>query len=171
MSDADEHPVPEWAEVARTHGRFIYTVAYRLTGNEADAQDLVQEVLLRVRHGLQTFRPGSMEAWLSRITTNAFLDEVRRRKRRPVEPLPDEPDRVLPGAGAADAAYEAAHLPEDIQAAIGRLAPEYRAAVVLSDVAGLSYADVADALDIPVGTVRSRIHRGRAQLREELASA
>jgi RNA polymerase sigma-70 factor (ECF subfamily) len=171
MPDADEHPVPDWEDVARTHGRFIYTVAYRLTGSEADAQDLVQDVLLRVRNGLKSYRPGSMEAWLSRITTNAFLDEVRRRKRRPVEPLPDEADRVLPGAEAADAEFETTHLPEDLQAAIARLAPEYRAAVVLSDVAGLPYNDVAEALGIPVGTVRSRIHRGRAQLREELARA
>jgi RNA polymerase sigma-70 factor (ECF subfamily) len=112
-----------------------------------------------------------MEAWLSRITTNAFLDEVRRRKRRPAEPLPDDPDSVLPTTTPADAEFEAAHLPEEVQAALRRLQPEYRAAVVLSDVAGLSYADVADALSIPVGTVRSRIHRGRAQLREELARA
>jgi RNA polymerase sigma-70 factor (ECF subfamily) len=76
---------------------------------------------------------------------------------------------VLPGAESVDESFEAAHLPEDIQAAINRLAPEFRAAIVLSDVAGLSYNDVADALEIPVGTVRSRIHRGRAQLRQELA--
>ena len=67
--------VPTWEDVARDHGRFLYTVAYRLTGNHDDAQDLVQEVLLRVRRGLETYRPGSMEGWLSRIVTNVFLDE------------------------------------------------------------------------------------------------
>src|SRR3982750_1524987 len=76
-----EDRIPTWEEVARNHGRFLYTVAYRLTGNHDDAKDLVQEVLLRVRRGLETYRPGSMEGWLSRITTNAFLDEMRRRKR------------------------------------------------------------------------------------------
>ncbi|MDQ4098851.1 MAG: sigma-70 family RNA polymerase sigma factor, partial [Actinomycetota bacterium] len=90
MSDEE---VPSWEEIARTHGRFLYNLAYRLTGNDDDAQDLVQEVLLRVRKGLASYRPGSMEGWLSRIATNAFLDDVRRRKRRPVEFLPEEPDR------------------------------------------------------------------------------
>ena len=73
---------PTWEEVARQYGRFLYTVAYRLTGNREDAEDLVQEVLLRVRRGLETYQPGSMEGWLSRIATNAFLDEVRRRRPR-----------------------------------------------------------------------------------------
>ena len=170
MSDAQEQPVPDWEDIAREHGRFIYTVAYRLTGNEADAQDLVQDVLLRVRRGLHTYRPGSMEGWLSRITTNAFLDELRRRKRRPVEALPEDPDRVLPGAPSVDEAFEANALPEDIQAALTRLAPEFRAAVVLSDVVGLSYAEIGETLDVPLGTVRSRIHRGRAMLRDQLVS-
>src|SRR5215211_1666003 len=83
--------VPTWEDIARDHGRFLFTVAYRLTGNHDDAQDLVQEVLLRVRRGLTTYTPGSLEGWLSRITTNAFLDDVRRRKRRPTEALPDDP--------------------------------------------------------------------------------
>src|SRR6185503_5122876 len=72
--------IPTWEEVARTHGRFLYTVAFRLTGNDDDAQDLVQDVLLRVRRGLETYRPGSLEGWVSRIRTNAFLDDVRRRR-------------------------------------------------------------------------------------------
>lgn len=160
---------PTWEEVARTYGRFLYTVAYRLTGNHDDAQDLVQEVLLRVRRGLPTYRPGSMEGWLSRIATNAFLDDVRRRRRRPVEALPDDPDRVVPAGRSADEALAAAALPDDVQAALAGLPAEYRAAVVLCDVVGLSYDEIAGALDVPVGTVRSRIHRGRALLREALA--
>jgi RNA polymerase sigma-70 factor (ECF subfamily) len=140
-------------------------VAYRLTGSDADAQDLVQEVLLRVRRGLETYRPGSLEGWLSRITTNAFLDEVRRRRRRPTVALPDDPDRVLPGAEDADAALASLRLPDDVQDAVRALPEDFRAAVVLCDVVGLSYEEIADRLDIPVGTVRSRIHRGRAALR------
>jgi RNA polymerase sigma factor (sigma-70 family) len=161
--------VPTWEEVARDHGRFLYTVAYRLTGNHDDAQDLVQEVLLRVRKGLETYRPGSLEGWLSRITTNTFLDETRRRKRRPVDLLPEEPDRVVPPSPAADVALAAEALPDEIQSALRRLPQEYRAAVVLCDVVGLSYQEIGDSLDVPVGTVRSRIHRGRALLREALA--
>jgi RNA polymerase sigma-70 factor (ECF subfamily) len=157
--------VPTWEDIARHHGRFLYTVAYRLTGNDADAQDLVQEVLLRVRRGLETYRPGSLEGWLSRITTNAFLDEVRRRRRRPTVALPDEPDRVLAGAEDADAALAATTLPDDVQDAIRALPDDFRAAVVMCDVVGLSYEEIAAELGVPIGTVRSRIHRGRAALR------
>lgn len=169
MVDTDEQSVPDWEEVARRYGRLIFSVAFRLTGNEADAQDLVQEVLLRVRRGLPNYRPGSMEGWLSRITTNAFLDDVRRRRRRPLDALPDDPDQVVPAAVGADEALEASALPEDVQRALTALAPDFRAAVVLCDVVGLGYAEIAESLDIPVGTVRSRIHRGRAMLRKALA--
>lgn len=160
---------PTWEEVARSHGRFLYTVAYRLTGNREDAEDLVQEVLLRVRRGLETYQPGSMEGWLSRIATNAFLDDVRRRKRRPEDLLPENPDWVLPPTRAADDALAAEMLPDDIQAALARLPDDYRAAVVLCDVVGLSYQEIGESLGVPVGTVRSRIHRGRAMLRKSLA--
>lgn len=167
MTDCEE--TPSWEDVARDYGRFLYTVAFRLTGNHDDAQDLVQEVLLRVRKGLTTYRPGSMEGWLSRIATNAFLDEVRRRGRRPADALPEDADRVLPPDAAADEALAAQTLPTDVQAALLRLPEDFRAAVVLCDVSGLSYEQIGEALDIPVGTVRSRIHRGRALLREALA--
>ncbi len=171
MNDGPAAPdhIPTWEEVATDYGRFIYTVAYRLAGNHEQAQDLVQEVLLRVRRGLATYQPGSMTGWLSRITTNVFLDQTRYRKRRPVEALPDDPDRVLEGAPAADEALAAADLPDDLQSALTSLAPDYRAVVVLCDVLGYSYDEIADLLDIPVGTVRSRIHRGRSRLRDLLS--
>jgi len=196
--------------VARTYGRFLYTIAYRLTGDpddaqdlvqygswphnpvelldcdietleglfrrelvqvlyEGDAQDLVQETLLRVRKGLRTYRPGSMEGWLSRIVTNAFLDDVRRRRRRPVASLGDAPEGVFGSVPAADEAMMADALPSDIQQALLRVPEEFRVAVVLSDVVGLSYQQISEALGTPLGTVRSRIHRGRALLREALS--
>jgi RNA polymerase sigma-70 factor (ECF subfamily) len=161
--------VPTWEEVARTHGRFLYTVAYRLTGNSDDAQDLVQDVLLRVRRGLETYRPGSLEGWLTRITTNTFLDDARRRQRHPVDLLPEDPERVMPLSPGADEALAAEALPDDIQDALRTLPPEYRAAVVMCDVVGLSYQEISESLAVPVGTVRSRIHRGRALLRQALA--
>ncbi|MFT5530453.1 MAG: RNA polymerase sigma factor (sigma-70 family) [Candidatus Poriferisodalaceae bacterium] len=167
--EATAEGVPTWDEVAQEHGAFIYTVAYRLTGNRDDAQDLVQEVLLRVRRGLKTYQPGSLHGWLSRIATNAFLDDVRRKQRRPTDPLPDDPERVLPKSDAADDALAAATFPEEIQAAMTALPADYRAAVVLSDVVGMSYQEISEALEVPIGTVRSRIHRGRSQLREALA--
>jgi RNA polymerase sigma factor (sigma-70 family) len=129
----------------------------------------VQDVLLRVRRGLETYKPGSLEGWLSRITTNAFLDDARRRRRRPAEPLPDQPERVTPPSPAADVVLASEALPEDVQEAVRALPPGYRATLVLSDVVGLSYQEISDTLDVPVGTVRSRLHRARALLREALA--
>ena len=168
MTDTEEQPVPDWEQVARDYGRFLYTVAYRLSGNHDDAQDLAQDVLLRVRRGLETYKPGSMEGWLSRITTNVFLDEVRRRRRRPQGALPSDPDRVVPPAPAADVALAEQTLPDDVHDALSSLPEDFRVAVVLCDVAGRSYQEISDALGVPLGTVRSRIHRGRALLREVL---
>src|SRR6187549_3779155 len=108
--------VPTWEEVARDHGRFLYSVAYRLSGNDDDAQDLVQEALIRVRRGLERYEPGSLEGWLARIVTNVFLDEVRRRRRRPADALPDDPERVLPASPGADEASQ--ELSVEIQAAL-----------------------------------------------------
>ena len=159
--------VPTWDEVARDHGRFLYNVAYRLAGNDADAQDLVQEALVRVRRGLSTYTPGSLEGWLARIVTNVFLDEVRRRKRRPVVALPDAADIVLPSAPGADDVGD--RFSDDVQRALSDLPEEFRVAVVLCDVVGLSYEEIAHEQGIPLGTVRSRIHRGRRQLRSALA--
>lgn len=155
--------VPSWEEVAREHGRFLYAVAYRLAGNSEDAQDLVQDALLRIRRGLETYEPGSLEGWLARIVTNVFLDDVRRRKRRPVTALRPDHEARIPAAAAADAASES--LSDDVQRALDALPPEFRVAVVLCDVADLGYDEIAVRLGIPVGTVRSRIHRGRRMLR------
>ncbi len=158
-----------WEEVARVYGRKIYNFAYRLTGNSADAHDLVQEVLLRVRKGLANYQPGSFEGWLWRITRNAFLDEVRKQKRRPTAPIPDEIDRWdAATTESADLEFDRISLGDDIQKALLELPIEFREAVVLCDVVGLSYEEIASAVAVPVGTVRSRIHRGRKQLRELL---
>ena len=163
--------VPTWEEVANDHGRFLYGLAYRLTGNHHDAQDVVQDVLLRVQRGLINYQPGNIEGWLSRITTNAFLDRIRKQRRRPTVSLPQEPDRVLEGAPGADVTLAQETLPDHLQELLGQLAPEYRVPVVLKDVVGFRYEEIAEALDIPMGTVRSRIHHGRAQLRSALEQA
>jgi RNA polymerase sigma-70 factor (ECF subfamily) len=160
--------VPTWEEVARDHGRFLYNVAYRLAGNDDDAQDLVQEALLRVRTGLERYQPGSLEGWLARIVTNVFLDEMRRRKRRPTDALPDDPGRVLPPAPAADEVHTG--LSDEIQQALAELPDEFRVPVVLCDVSDLSYEQIAESTGVPIGTVRSRIHRGRRMLRASLTA-
>lgn len=165
--DVNDH-VPTWEEIATEHGQFMYTVAYRLCGRHEEAEDLVQAALVRVERGLAGYEPGNLRGWLSRITTNVFLDETRRKKRRPVQALPEDPERVLAGAPAADEALAAAELPAYIQEAITTLPHDFRAALVLCDVVGMSYPEISEALDVPVGTVRSRIHRGRSSLRELL---
>lgn len=159
---------PSWEDVAHRYGRKIYNFAYRLTGNPDDAADLVQEVLLRVRKGLSGYQPGSFEGWLWRITRNAFLDGVRKQKRRPEATLPEGDHHVLASSPSPDEVLASVRLSEDVQAALLKLPYAFREAVVLCDVVGLTYDEIADATDIPVGTVRSRIHRGRKMLREQL---
>lgn len=159
-----------WEDVARVYGRKIYNFAYRLTGNADDAHDLVQEVLLRVRRGLPDYRPGSFEGWLWRITRNAFLDDVRRRNRRPTTPLPDEIDRFdRASSPAPEDALASIRLGEDVQKALLDLPLEFREAVVMCDVLGFAYEEIARSVGVPIGTVRSRIHRGRRMLRERLS--
>ena len=157
--------IPTWEDVARSYGRKIYNFAYRLTGNPDDAADLVQEVLLRVRKGLSSYTPGSFDGWLWRITRNAFLDSVRKAKRRPTSPLPDDDRSTLLTSPSPDEVLASVRLSEDIQAALLKLPIDFRECVVLCDVVGLSYEEIAQAIDAPVGTVRSRIHRGRKMLR------
>jgi len=163
-----DQPVADWEDVARRYGRKIYNFAYRLTGNPDDAADLVQEVLLRVRKGLANYTPGSFEGWLWRITRNAFLDGVRKKKRRPTTELPDEDRGRLGHSPSPDEVLASVRLSDDVQAALLKLSIEFRECVVMCDVIGLTYEEISQAIDAPVGTVRSRIHRGRKQLRELL---
>ncbi len=157
--------IPTWEDVARRYGRKIYNFAYRLTGNPDDAADLVQDVLLRVRKGLASYTPGSFEGWLWRITRNAFLDGVRRKKRRPTSPLPDDDRAPIGASPSPDEVLAAVRLSDDVQEALLKLPLEFRECVVLCDVVGLTYEEIATAVEAPVGTVRSRIHRGRKLLR------
>ncbi len=160
--------VPSWEEVARRYGRKIYNFAYRLSGNPDDAADLAQEVLLRVRRGLVTYKPGSFDGWLWRITRNAFLDMVRYRQRRPAVPLPDDDRSLATASPSPDEVLASIRLSEDVQSALLKLPYDFREAVVLCDVVGLTYGEIAQSAEIPVGTVRSRIHRGRKMLKELL---
>ncbi len=160
---------PSWDEVVRAHSARVYRLAYRLTGNVPDAEDLTQEVFVRVFRSLPTYTPGTFEGWLHRITTNLFLDMARRRQRIRFEGLGEDAAGRLSGDEPTPAqAFDARHLDGDVQQALAALAPEYRAAVVLCDIEGLSYEEVASSLGVKLGTVRSRIHRGRAQLRVAL---
>ena len=164
---------PTWDEVVRAHSARVYRLAYRLTGNQHDAEDLTQEVFVRVFRSLSSYTPGTFEGWLHRITTNLFLDGVRRKARIRFEALPEDAERLESRgqSGTANPAqvYDDTHFDPDVQAALDALPPDFRAAVVLCDLEGLTYEEIADVLGIKIGTVRSRIHRGRSQLRASLA--
>lgn len=130
-----------------------------MTGNDADAADASQEALIAIARGLPSFDGRSRATtWMYRVATNACLDELRRRGRRP-DPLPDIGTAVAMTNVATDADTRV-----DVQAALAHLPVEFRAPVVLRDLCGLDYAEIAEVLDIPPGTVRSRIARGRSTL-------
>jgi len=160
---------PTWEDVVKEHSARVYRLAYRLTGNCHDAEDLTQEVFVRVFRSLPSYTPGTFEGWLHRITTNLFLDITRRKQRIRFEGLGEDTAAKLKGTEPTPPqAFDERHLDHDVAAALADLPPEYRAAVVLCDIEGLTYEEIADVLDVKLGTVRSRIHRGRAQLRAAL---
>jgi RNA polymerase sigma factor (sigma-70 family) len=160
---------PTWEQVVRDHSARVYRLAYRLSGNQQDAEDLTQETFVRVFRSLADFSPGTFEGWLHRITTNLFLDMVRRRQRIRFDALPEDTERLPGAAPSPEQVYADTHLDPQVQAALDALSPEFRVAVVLCDIEGLTYEEIAATLGIKLGTVRSRIHRGRVQLRETLA--
>jgi RNA polymerase sigma factor (sigma-70 family) len=167
---ADGWTPPSWDEIVRLHSSRVYRLAYRLTGNQHDAEDLTQEVFVRVFRSLSSYTPGTFEGWLHRITTNLFLDQARRKQRIRFDGLPDDVGDRLPGKEPGpERAWEHNNLDYDVQHALDALPPDFRAAVVLCDIEGLSYEEIAATLDVKLGTVRSRIHRGRALLRADLA--
>ncbi|SFB51671.1 RNA polymerase, sigma 29 subunit, SigE [Amycolatopsis marina] len=173
MSTAGDHgevawTPPSWDEVVREHADRVYRLAYRLSGNTHDAEDLTQETFIRVFRSLASYKPGTFEGWLHRITTNLFLDMARRRSRVRMEGLPEDTDRIIGDDPSPEQVYSETHLDPDLQAALDELPPEFRAAVVLCDVEGLSYEEIGATLGVKLGTVRSRIHRGRQALRASL---
>src|SRR6185437_165049 len=146
---------PSWDDVVRTHGARVYRLAYRLTGNAHDAEDLTQDVFVRVFRSLSSYTPGTFEGWLHRITTNLVLDQVRRKQRIRFDALADDAGDRLPGRERTPAqVYDDEHWDDDVQRALDALAPEFRAAVVLCDIEQLTYEEIADALGIKLGTVR-----------------
>jgi RNA polymerase sigma-70 factor, ECF subfamily len=158
----------------------LYSAALRLTRNPADAEDLVQEAYLRAYRGFTGFTPGTnLKAWLYRILTNTFINAYRKKQRQPVTVLEDEiPDWYLydhlandssSGETASAEAQVLERMPdEDVQAALDALPEAFRMAVWLADVEGFAYKEIAQILDIPIGTVMSRLHRGRKSLEKML---
>lgn len=149
-------------ELVRIHQAHIYQLAYRLTGNYEDARDAAQEAFIRAFQALPRFRQeAAFSTWLYRIATNTALDLVRR---RPVVPPVELPaDQPAPDDPATEA--QRREISRRVHAAVAQLPAEYRVVVVLRDLQGLAYDEIAKVLEIPVGTVRSRLSRGRDGLR------
>ena len=158
-------------ELLRRHYDRIYTICRRIAGNDADAADATQEALLAIVRGLPKFdNRAAFTTWSYRVATNACLDELRRRKRRPTPALVDEHDGwTEQHADNHQPAFDdELAVRDEVQTALNQLPEDFRAPVVLRDYAGLDYAEIAETLGIPPGTVRSRIARGRSKLLEIL---
>lgn len=174
MTDADKRLILQaqrgdtqaFETLYNQHLKRVYNIAWRTMGNDADAQDVTQEVMLKAWRALPNFKLDSaLSTWLYRITINACSDELRRRKAKTVsvEALSES------GHEPGDAGFEQSAVDgQNLSWAIGQLIEEYRSAVVLRDVEGYSYEEIAKILNCPIGTVRSRINRAREQLRSLL---
>ncbi len=154
------------------YGKSTYNFAFRLTQNDADARDLTQEAFIRVYKAWQSFKPGtSFLSWIYRIVTNLHRDELRRRKGRYQEEIPED-NEIQEFAGSRPLAvapideYVDAQLSEPLSKALEELGVEQRQIVMLADVEDCSYQEIADIVGCTVGTVRSRLHRARGQLRK-----
>jgi RNA polymerase sigma-70 factor, ECF subfamily len=159
-----------WEELVRLHTRTVYALCYRFTGSSVEAQDLTQEVFVRVFRTLKTFRSteGSLRTWLARVSRNLLIDHYRRTRQDRVTDsieaqLPVLEDGVA-GSVRPDAALAGREASEILQLALQKLSPELREAVIMRDLQEMEYREIAGVLQIPEGTVKSRINRGRAEL-------
>ncbi len=179
---ADDHGLYE-RELA-AHRRDLYPVALRMTRNPSDAEDLVQESMTRAYAGLRHYTPGTNgRAWLFRILSNTFVSGYRKRQREPLQLLSAEFESLVasvPGWTAtgplqavpsAEDAVLSQFSHSDVRQALAELPDCFRATIYLADVEGYPYREIAEMLDVPIGTVMSRLHRARAQLRKRLVTS
>ncbi len=159
-----------WEDLVKTHTRRVYAICYRFTGKESEAQDLTQDVFLRVFKSVKSFRAGegSFAVWLTRLTRNLLIDNYRRTKMDRATDSIEEQLLFLEERTAVesrtDAVLAGREASEVLQAALARLSPELRETVILRDLQELEYREVAQVLGVPEGTVKSRLNRGRAEL-------
>ena len=169
-----------FADLAMPYMDQLYSAALRMTRNPSDAEDLVQETYLRAYRGFGGFKDGTnLKAWLYKILTNTFINTYRAKKRRPEETeFDDVEDFALYGRLRGLEAADASRTPETevldampdevVKEALESLPEQFRMAVLLADVEGFSYKEIADIMEVPIGTVMSRLHRGRKQLQQRL---
>lgn len=163
-----------WEHLVRSHTRLVYGACYRFTGRPEEATDLTQEVFLRVFRRLSTFDPqsGSFRTWLLRLARNLLIDHYRKhRKERVVDSLEDQLAGVAERKGVAaraDYALAGREAGECLQSGLQKLSPELREAVILRDFESMEYKEIAAVLQVPEGTVKSRINRGRRELARQL---
>jgi RNA polymerase sigma-70 factor (ECF subfamily) len=159
-------------ELLLSYEKKVYNIAYRLMGSEADAADMAQEALIKIYRGVRGFKgEASFSSWVYRLTVNTCMDGLRKRKRAPISLEYTMESGVSfedSGADAPETRALSIERAEDIQKAIGMLSAEHRTVVVMRDISGLSYEEIADSLRISVGTVKSRINRARQRLKELL---
>jgi RNA polymerase sigma-70 factor, ECF subfamily len=159
-----------WEQLVRAHNRRVYILCYRFTGRAEEAEDLAQDVFLRVFRTLKTYRAeeGQFGTWLASLTRNLLIDHYRKtRKDRVLEPLEDQLPVLEEKAALSsqtDALTRGREASELLQAGLARLSPDLREAVILRDIQEMEYRDIAQVLKVPAGTVKSRINRGRAEL-------
>jgi RNA polymerase sigma-70 factor (ECF subfamily) len=170
----------QFADLAMEHMASLYSAALRMTRNPADAEDLVQETYLKAYRAFGSFQEGTnLKAWLYRILTNTFINSYRARRRRPEESELDDVEDLylyrrlggLEGATAGRGPEEEVldrFTEAEVKAAVEALPEQFRIAVLLADVEGFSYKEIADILEVPIGTVMSRLHRGRRALQKAL---
>jgi RNA polymerase sigma-70 factor, ECF subfamily len=159
-----------WEELVRRHTRRIFNICYRFTGNSAEAEDLSQEVFLRVYRTLTSYRSayGGFATWMTSVTRNLLIDHYRRTKRDRITDSLDDKMAIVENKESAgrrpDQQALLGELSGQVQAALTRLSPELREAVILRDLQQLEYAEIRQVLEVPEGTVKSRINRGRIEL-------
>ncbi|MFQ5593389.1 MAG: sigma-70 family RNA polymerase sigma factor, partial [Anaerolineae bacterium] len=161
-------------DLVNAYQSMLFNAAYRILSDEEAAADAAQEALMSAYRAIATFRGGSFKAWMLRIVTNASYDQLRRKQRRPTSSL----EALMVGPGTHGAFTAKTENPESyvlrqdlgrtLQRGLDMLSLDQRTAVVLSDIHGLSYPEIAEIADVPIGTVKSRISRGRARLRDYL---
>jgi RNA polymerase sigma-70 factor (ECF subfamily) len=174
IADAQKGKVDAFNELVLTYQSQVYNLAYRIMGDPASAADAAQDAFISAYQSLSRFRGGSFKSYLLRIVTNRCYDELRRRKRRPATSFEDvevdeDANPMLVNGGEKPEEYaERQEMVDVIQAGIETLPPDQRVTLVLSDVQGMNYQEIAETMEVSLGTVKSRLARARSKLRDYL---